>query len=284
MLNNAWPSLFWHLYDYYLQPAGGYFGAKKANEPLHVQYSYDDRSVVVVNSLYEKFSGLAVSAELYDITLQKKFSQRANLDIDADAVQRVLTIPALPSDSSSPVYFLKLTLQDSAGKPFSANFYWLPSKPANIEYSKTVYFGNPAPPVDLTEESAIYTPASPYDDFTALEKLPRIRLAASAGIDNREQRPRVRVKLQNPSDHLAFQVRLGIHNHGDPMEILPVLWDDNYFELMPDESRDINARYLSPAALNGSPELTVAGWNIEPLAVPVKDMSPKSLPSGGRGH
>ncbi len=33
MLNNAWPSLIWHLYDYYLVPAGGYFGTKKANEP-----------------------------------------------------------------------------------------------------------------------------------------------------------------------------------------------------------------------------------------------------------
>ena len=35
-LNNAWPSLIWHLWDYYLQPAGAYFGAKKACEPLHV--------------------------------------------------------------------------------------------------------------------------------------------------------------------------------------------------------------------------------------------------------
>ena len=40
MLNNAWPSLIWHLYDYYLQPGGGYFGAKKACGPVHVQYSY----------------------------------------------------------------------------------------------------------------------------------------------------------------------------------------------------------------------------------------------------
>ena len=39
MLNNAWPSLIWHLYDYYLQPAGGYFGTKKACEAVHVQYS-----------------------------------------------------------------------------------------------------------------------------------------------------------------------------------------------------------------------------------------------------
>lgn len=31
MLNNGWPSMMWHLYDYYLQPAAGYFGTKGAN-------------------------------------------------------------------------------------------------------------------------------------------------------------------------------------------------------------------------------------------------------------
>jgi len=282
MLNNAWPSLFWHLYDYYLLPAGGYFGAKKANEPLHIQYSYDDQSVVVVNSLYEKFSGLTLAADLYDFSLQKKFSQQLALDLDADAVQRVLTIPPIPFDSPSPVYFVKLALQDSTGKLLSSNFYWLPSKPANIEYSKTLYFGNPAPPVDLTQESAIYTPASPYDDFTALEKLPRVRLAATTVMESGEQSPQVRVKLLNPSTNLAFQVRLGIRNHGDSMEILPVLWDDNYIELLPGESREISARYLASDALERSPELTVAGWNIEPLTLPLISTGPKPpQPSGG---
>ena len=38
MLNNAWPSMIWHLYDYYLRPGGGYYGTKQACEPLHVQY------------------------------------------------------------------------------------------------------------------------------------------------------------------------------------------------------------------------------------------------------
>ena len=54
MLNNAWPSMIWHLYDYYLEADAGYFGTKKACEPLHIQYSYDDRSIVVVNSTYER--------------------------------------------------------------------------------------------------------------------------------------------------------------------------------------------------------------------------------------
>ena len=31
MLNNAWPSMIWHLYDFYLRPGGGYFGAKKCD-------------------------------------------------------------------------------------------------------------------------------------------------------------------------------------------------------------------------------------------------------------
>ena len=53
MLNNAWPSLIWHLWDYYLQPGGGYYGVKKACESDHVMYSYDDRSVDVINSTYQ---------------------------------------------------------------------------------------------------------------------------------------------------------------------------------------------------------------------------------------
>src|SRR5699024_1847012 len=49
MLNNAWPSLHCHLINHYLDPAGAYFGAKKANEPVHIQYSYDDGSIMGIN-------------------------------------------------------------------------------------------------------------------------------------------------------------------------------------------------------------------------------------------
>src|SRR5262249_32888712 len=62
MLNNAWPSLIWHLYSYDLRPAGGYFGTKIALEPIHVQYSYDDRSVAVVNGTQQEQSGMKVVA------------------------------------------------------------------------------------------------------------------------------------------------------------------------------------------------------------------------------
>src|SRR5256884_9737413 len=72
MLNNAWPSLIWHLYDFYLVPAGGYFGTKKTCEPVHVQYFYDGNSVYVINTTHEDLKGMKVSARIYNIDAKEK--------------------------------------------------------------------------------------------------------------------------------------------------------------------------------------------------------------------
>src|SRR6202012_5769315 len=89
MMNNAWPSLIWHLYDFYLRPGGGYFGTKKACEPLHVQYSYDDGSVAVVNSYYQSYPGYKVTAQVYNIDLTEKLSKTQKVDIAPDSAARV---------------------------------------------------------------------------------------------------------------------------------------------------------------------------------------------------
>src|SRR5205814_28128 len=92
MLNNAWPSMIWHLYDYYLRPGGGYFGTKKACEPVHVQYSYDDRSIVVVNDTQKAVPGLKVRARLLDLSLAEKLVREATVDLPADGVVRAFPI------------------------------------------------------------------------------------------------------------------------------------------------------------------------------------------------
>jgi exo-1,4-beta-D-glucosaminidase len=271
MLNNAWPSLIWHLYDYYLQPAGGYFGTRKACEPLHVQYSYDDRSVVVVNSFYREASGLTVTAKLYDFDLHEKFSRQVPLSVGPDGVQRALTLPALPSSSAAEVYFLKLVLQNSAGEVLSSNFYWLPSHAAAPAWRDTIFFGD--------GETSIYTPVSSYDDLTELNRLPKVRLAASAVSQSEKEGAAVRVQLQNRSAHLAFQVHLGICKKGEKKEVLPVLWDDNYFELMPGESRTLTARFPSLESRGDGLELIVDGWNIEPARLEVRAEPATGKPS-----
>jgi exo-1,4-beta-D-glucosaminidase len=267
MLNNAWPSLIWHLWDYYLQPAGGYFGAKKACEPLHVQYSYDDRSVAVVNSTYQPGLNLSVTAKLFDSALHERFSATLPVDVPADGVTKAGAFPEGAFDPASPVYFVDLVLKDNFGKELSTNFYWLSAK-------KNIYDW-------AAEDNDAFTPVKSYEDFTALQSLPSAgKISVGAGVLSGAGGPLVRAMLQNRSDHLAFQIHLGIRRKNEGADILPVLWSDNYFSLMPGESREVTAQFLSPDALSGETELRVTGWNIETVTGRLSDKETSAISAG----
>jgi exo-1,4-beta-D-glucosaminidase len=254
MLNSAWPSIFWHLYDYYLQPAGGYFGAKKALEPLHIQYSYDDRSVVIVNSTYAASAPLKVNADVYDATLRKTFSWSGEAAVPADAALRVTNIPAEALGADSPLHYLELSLVRPDGGIASTNFYWL-SSDHNI--------------FDWSQASFRYTPVMHYENLQALESLKSMNVRVSLAPQTVPNWPKVTVHIANPSTALAFQIHLGIRRHGEDSEIVPVLWSDNYFELLPGESRDLTASYDLPSTSEGTLELVVNGWNIDELTIQI---------------
>jgi exo-1,4-beta-D-glucosaminidase len=254
MLNNAWPSLIWHLYDYYLQPAGGYFGAKKACEPLHVQYSYDDRSVVVVNSTYQAGLNLSVTAKLFDSALHERFSVTVPVDVPADGVTKAGAFPERAFEPVSPVYFVELALKDNFGEMLSTNFYWLSAK-------KNVYDWS-------AEDNDAFTPVKSYEDLTALGTLPSVDKID--GIYLNEEiagKWRVHAQLRNSSDHLAFQLHIEISDEDQHAEELRLLWDDDYFSLLPGESRDITAQISDPR-LMAHKILSVSGWNVEPSVIP----------------
>src|SRR5262245_1805125 len=118
----TWPSLIWHLYDYNLEPAGGYFGTKKANESIHILYSYDDHSIAVVNSTYKPVRGLTASVRVIDFDLKELFSKDQSVDVDADGVRKVLQIPEVPSNVKPTVYFIQLKLKDATGRLLCSNF------------------------------------------------------------------------------------------------------------------------------------------------------------------
>ena len=252
MLNNAWPSTIWHLYDYYLQPAGGYYGTKKANEPVHISYSYDDRGVVAVNSRYVPVSGLTARVHVYDFDLHEKFKHEQKLDLDPDSTKGVVTLPDIPADANG-VYFVDLRLTDTTGKIVSSNFYWLSQKPPTFDWEKTQF---------------VSTPVSSDENMTALNRLPRVRLQGTAAPDG-AKRTAVRVNLYNPSKDLAFQVHVGVRNAKGDSEILPVMWDENYFVLLPGERKSVTAHYLTRTTQLQGAHVLVDGWNIEELKLPL---------------
>ncbi|HZT61302.1 MAG TPA: glycoside hydrolase family 2 TIM barrel-domain containing protein, partial [Pyrinomonadaceae bacterium] len=245
MLNNAWPSLIWHLYDYYLRPGGGYFGTKKACEPVHVQYSYDDASVVAVNNTRQPRAGLRLTAKLYDINLAEKNTQTADIDLPANANVRAFTV-AKPDDIT-PTYFIKLTLETKDGTLVSSNFYWLSAKPDVLDWDKSTWY---------------YTPTQSFADFTQLQSLPQAALSVSGRVVRRGDEELARVTLQNPGRGLAFFVRLQIQRGRGGEEVLPVVWEDNYVSLMPGERRELTATYRVRDLAGARPSLAVAGFNV----------------------
>jgi exo-1,4-beta-D-glucosaminidase len=244
MLNNAWPSMIWHLYDFYLRPGGGYFGAKKAMEPLHPVYGYDDHSVWVVSSQYQDAKGLRLTAKLLNLDMSEKFSKQVSVDAAADSTNKIFVLPEV--EGLSPTYFLLLKLEDGSGKQVGSNFYWLSTKPETIDWAKSTWWT---------------TPTATYADYTALAQLPKVKLKVSSVTQNKGVESVTHVIVENPSKSVALFVRLKLSAKGD--EVLPVVWEDNYITLLPGEKRDVTATYKAAQLAGAKPAVEASGLNVE---------------------
>ena len=244
MLNNSWPSLIWHLYDYYLRPGGGYFGAKIAMQPLHPLYSPTDRSIWVVSSQYTDAPHLRLQANIYNLDMTGKFSRTVTLNAVADTTQRLFTLPVLRGLSS--VYFLKLVLTDGHGKILGSNFYWLSTSPDTIDWSKSNWY---------------VTPSSSSADYTALAHLPSVHLDLTQTSHQSGDQTITHITLRNSGNSLAFGIRLKLDKgpHGD--EVLPALWEDNYISLLPHERRDLTVTCATASLGSAQPVVEATGWN-----------------------
>jgi exo-1,4-beta-D-glucosaminidase len=249
MLNNAWPSMIWHLYDYYLDTGGGYFGVKKACEPLHILYSYDDHAIDVVNSTYSNEPSLHANVHVYGLAWNELYSAQADVDAGADSSQRVFTIPATLYSSAERTFFIDLALSDSSGRVVSRNFYWVPGTLTTFDWESTDY---------------THTPAMRHEDLTALAHLPPAQVEGHAEIEITPHGREVRVHLANHSNALAFQIRAAVRTASGDL-IAPVLWSDNWIELRPGESTTLTARL--PEGETSPPVVQVDGWNVAPISL-----------------
>jgi exo-1,4-beta-D-glucosaminidase len=246
MLSNPWPSIIWHTYDYYLYPAGTYFGMKKSLEPLHVQYSYKSKEVIINNSLLEKFYDLKVKADVYNPDGSLKYSNSITTEADQDAVKRCFAIPEI--EGLADTYFLRLQLNDEKGKTVSINWYWLSKKNDELNWNKSDWF---------------YTPEKDYTDFSALQKMPSTALKINYTTGKQETRTMHKITVTNTGKAVAFFVHLRALKSKGSDDILPVIFEDNYLLLAPGEARTIDCSYENKDAGNATPYIAACAWNLD---------------------
>jgi lambda repressor-like predicted transcriptional regulator len=221
MSHPAWYSTVWQTYDYDLDVNGAYYGARKSCEPVHVQADPGTWLVRAVNHTPAPLSGVVVTA------------LRCGLDgrpIGPARSQRVsvgasATAPAftVADVPGSALHLVRLELRNARGRLLSENIYWRYRRP---------------------------------EDMTVLTSMPRTRLS----VRTQDTRGGLAATVTNRGSVVAALIRLALRDRRGE-RVLPARYDDNYFWLLPGESRRIAVGW--PARL-GRPrglEVTAEAYN-----------------------
>ncbi|MCW7942787.1 exo-beta-D-glucosaminidase [Streptomyces hygroscopicus] len=256
MFNSGWTSLHWQLMDRCLDQGGAYFGAKKANEPLHVQYSYDNRSVVVVNNRHAPVSGLTARVTLFSTDGTRKYGRTVTgVGVAGDGAHT--TVGTLPSSASglTTTYLARLVLTDPAGREISRNVYWLSTKADTLDWAHSDWY---------------YTPTTSYADLKGLASMARVPVSATASTKvDADGMSITTVTLRNTAGGGTPSLLTDAHlvdANGRP--VLPVQWSDNEVSLWPGESATLTAVYRTSDLHGSAPGVRISGWNTPQQTVP----------------
>lgn len=272
--NKGWPSLLWTLWNSDGDQAGSFFGAKKANEPLHALYAYDDGTVSVDNLGGGPRRGLSVESKVYDLSGSLLDDQRADgVNLDSQQVVTGVLTPKVPAATAPPTpadpYFVELLLRQG-DTVVDRNVYWLSTQQDVVDWAATM--GKPQATL------------AQYADLTALRALPdsQVRVTARPGPaaepgKGPDSTAEVTITNMSTEPTVGLFLRADVRRGTSSGAVLPgdnqvtsALWSDNDITLWPGESQTLTVSYRS-ADLNGAaPVVSVSGWNAQPIIVPVR--------------
>ena len=269
MLNSAWPSLQWHLYDYFLNPGGAYFGARMANEPVHIQYSYDTHAIMLVNHTLTREHGLRALIRVRNLDGSVQFERRLqNIDLAGNSARELERLPEVAGLSRA--YFIELELDAAKGNSISRNVYWLSTQTDEPDWEHSNWY---------------VTPDARYADLTPLQSLPAATSEVRATVRHEGGDDIVTATLTVPpsSKAVALFQHLSIKQSAGGGLVLPILWSDNDVTLWPGESITLTARFATPPGAE-TPIIEVSGWNAPTESVPVTVESPAAATSQKMNH
>lgn len=232
--NAAWPSVMWQVYDWYLRPNAGYYYARNASRPVHVQLHPATHAVSGVNASFVPVDDLTLQVDLYDQSGNRLGHATRDVALEPERSRELLRLTDVAGWDADAFRFVRLQLADASGEAVAENFYWL----------------------------------APNNDFTSLNDLPPVELETSvrwggtADTPDGNHQQWVTLDITNPSELVAFFVHPILTRGRGGDEILPTFWSDNYFSILPGETRTVRA-YVDDFRLEGGPPaVRVEGWNV----------------------
>ena len=231
MLNNAWPSLHWNLFDYYLHPSGSYFGTKAALGNFEsVIFDYHSHDIYYTSRTLEiatHNNARQVGVDIIGLSGNTIFSDVFQpVNAEPNLSRRLGHLTAL--DNITDVALLRLTLSSPNHESLlSRNVYWVAPHSDVLDWENSTWY---------------HTPVTSFSDFSALEKMDNATIVVRGKGTS--------VQIENTSDVPAVFIRLNLVNE-DGDDVVPVVWETNYLTLWPRESYDIAVSADSGLGVDG---------------------------------
>ena len=246
---DRWASgfLFWYhnsptrqtggrMYDWSLEPTAALYYSQDGLEPLHAQFDYLKNTVSVYNDYRKAFKGFRLTAEVYDIHSKKISSTTVNIDIPSDGLVKDALKLDFPQ-SISQVNFIKLVLKDRKGKLVSDSFYWR----SNDKYEGAWTLTGPA-----------------VSGFQTLKDLGNADVSFKA---NFKADGFIEMEAINNSSIISFFTQIKLQNEKGK-SISPAFYSDNFFNLLPGESKKIKISYSLEDVKDGKVRIVTDGFNL----------------------
>ena len=257
MLNSAWPSLNWQLWDHYLDPSGAYFGTKKANEPLHIQYDYGDRVVQVVNRTLATTGPLVVTVQVRSVDGVVVGSDRTEL-------------PCLARGETVTVAELTVATSRRCQRNVLSRARPLP-RPATVPLSAGTSTGCPARPMCSTSSarhgSTRRRPNSPTCAGSRGSLRPSSLVTATSTRRSGRAHTSVTIRNASPAGVPALGIHASLQSHGGAL-VAPVIWNENDLVLFAGQSATVTAECGAASVADVPPSVEIDAFNLPgPLAV-----------------
>jgi hypothetical protein len=209
---------------------------------LHAQFDYLKNTVSVYNDYLQTFSNYQVTAEVYDLNSKKISTQTIKIpSIPEDAVLNNL-IKLDFSKAITSVQFIRLILADEKGKMVANSFYWR---------SNDAYLG----------KKTMTGPATA--GFEPLATMKKVSLQTKVSINKKDKWNSIELDIKNPSKEIAFFTQIQLLD-GNDKPIRPSFYTDNFFSLMPGETKHISIETSEENLIHGNPKIVVKGYNVIP--------------------
>jgi hypothetical protein len=232
------------MWDWSLEPTAALYATQNALAPLHAQYHFLKNTVSVNNELLHPFTG-AVRTRMLNLDGTVAFDQSTPLELAPDSMANDVLKVKLPAELSA-VHFIRLDLADAKGQTMAFTFYWRSTQP---------YLG------PGTNSGPL------YGEMAALAELPQVPVSTT--IETKNPGRSWRIVVHNGGTAVAFSIRLSLRDPAKNIPLRPTFYSDNFFSLLPGESRALDLESLAPPGVSEQRVLRVQAWNADPQVYPL---------------